>query len=35
MLVGGEFSEENMKKKAIEGIENFKDFTIKFVNKGL
>lgn len=35
MFVGGNFKEENIRKKVLEGIDSFRDFTVRVVNKGL
>ena len=35
MFVAGNFNEEKLKKNVLEGIDSFKDFTIKIVSKGL
>ena len=35
MFVNGKFNEENIKTKFMEGIDNFKQFTVEVVNKGL
>lgn len=35
MFVAGNFNEEKLKKSVLEGIDSFKDFTIKIVSKGL
>ena len=35
MFVVGNFNEEKLKKSVLEGIDSFKDFTIKIVSKGL
>lgn len=35
MIVNGKFNEENIKKKLMEGIDNFKQLTVEVVNKGL
>lgn len=35
MFVAGNFNEEKLKSTVLEGIDSFKDFTIKIVNKGL
>lgn len=35
MLFSGQFDEEVLKNRLAEGIDGFKDFTIKIVSKGL
>lgn len=35
MLIGGKFDEEKILEKIYSGMENFKEFTVKVVKKGL
>lgn len=35
MFISGNFNEENLRRKVFEGIDLFKKFTIKIVNRGM
>lgn len=35
MFVNGKFNEENIRRKLMDGIDNFKQMTVEVVNKGL